>query len=668
MFNILVLLFGFLASPAVAQNVTCATRPTTDASNACASTAFVATRPLPYPTISTLGGVKSSTAPTNQFSIGIDTNGNVIYNQPIFTNIGGIISVTQAPIYGITRSQIPSTHFGTLQNFVSVGYSAFGDAGANCIYTQGSSSSTNAVQDADGNWWGLVTSNIINAGCFGALGSGSDYTTAIQAAINFAGSTNSGNGSTVALPAGTHVFTNLFMAKNVELAGAGKWATTLQSASTGDLLKMNSTPINSSVSAATVLRNMTLKGTNAANTGACYSDIGGTFVVIENVQIVGCKYGVILDQTELATIRLADFEAQVSGGASLWLVDGADHSPSLTFTGAVAAGSTTGTLTSNWSGATGTYNIVFVKSVGGAHEYRSATLTNGSTAVTWSPATTVAMNAATSYGLGQFTNRILVTESQFNQGSGVVCILDDGGVTHTFQHNNFNGCSTAIRIAGGVGVELFANEIESPAITAVSLQGTSGAGTGVGGSPHVTMRANTISMAGAVVPITAVSGANLVIDSNWFGGSSATKISGAGNIASIHINGNNVITGVLLDGLSTFLTGTDRTHMRLTVTQATSKSTGVTLNSALSGVVTMNNAALASGATVSFTVTDNLIGGFGGANDVVSVSLVGGAATPGTYQVWTDSVGNGSFVVSVKNISGGSLSEALKISFNVLKG
>ena len=42
MFNILPILFGLLVSPANAQTVTCATRPNGDASNACASTAFVA--------------------------------------------------------------------------------------------------------------------------------------------------------------------------------------------------------------------------------------------------------------------------------------------------------------------------------------------------------------------------------------------------------------------------------------------------------------------------------------------------------------------------------------------------------------------------------------------------------------------------------------------------
>lgn len=41
MFNILILLFGLLASPAFAQNTTCATRPQGDSSNACASTRFV---------------------------------------------------------------------------------------------------------------------------------------------------------------------------------------------------------------------------------------------------------------------------------------------------------------------------------------------------------------------------------------------------------------------------------------------------------------------------------------------------------------------------------------------------------------------------------------------------------------------------------------------------
>ena len=41
MFNILVLLFGLLASPAFAQNTTCANKPASDNSNACANTRYV---------------------------------------------------------------------------------------------------------------------------------------------------------------------------------------------------------------------------------------------------------------------------------------------------------------------------------------------------------------------------------------------------------------------------------------------------------------------------------------------------------------------------------------------------------------------------------------------------------------------------------------------------
>ena len=57
-----------------------------------------------------------------------------------------------------------------------------------------------------------------------------------------------------------------------------------------------------------------------------------------------------------------------------------------------------------------------------------------------------------------------------------------------------------------------------------------------------------------------------------------------------------------------------------TVTQATSKSTGVTLNKS-SGQITMNNAALANGAVVTFTLTNNLLS----AKDVIIVNVSGGA-------------------------------------------
>lgn len=99
-----------------------------------------------------------------------------------------------------------------------------------------------------------------------------------------------------------------------------------------------------------------------------------------------------------------------------------------------------------------------------------------------------------------------------------------------------------------------------------------------------------------------------------------------------------------------------------TVTQATSKSTGVTLNK-ISGVITMNNASLAGSTAVSFTLTNSTIS----ATDVVLVSVKSGVTTGGSYVVIVDAVANGSCRISVFNRTGGSLSEAIVINFAVIK-
>lgn len=96
------------------------------------------------------------------------------------------------------------------------------------------------------------------------------------------------------------------------------------------------------------------------------------------------------------------------------------------------------------------------------------------------------------------------------------------------------------------------------------------------------------------------------------------------------------------------------------VTQATSKSTGVTLNK-LCGAITTHNAALAAAAEVSFTVTNNTVK----ATDVVSVCISSGA-TAGAYAVTVDAVAAGSFRVSLSNQSAASKSEALVLNFVVL--
>jgi hypothetical protein len=97
-----------------------------------------------------------------------------------------------------------------------------------------------------------------------------------------------------------------------------------------------------------------------------------------------------------------------------------------------------------------------------------------------------------------------------------------------------------------------------------------------------------------------------------------------------------------------------------TVTQLTSKSTGVTLNKS-AGQITLNNEALANITNVSFTLTNSTIS----AKDVIILSVSSGA-TAGAYNCWISSKTTGSCVITIRNLSGGSLSEAFVINFAVL--
>jgi hypothetical protein len=98
-----------------------------------------------------------------------------------------------------------------------------------------------------------------------------------------------------------------------------------------------------------------------------------------------------------------------------------------------------------------------------------------------------------------------------------------------------------------------------------------------------------------------------------------------------------------------------------TVTQATSKSTAVTLNSS-AGVITMNNASLATATNATFTLNNSFIS----TNDTVILTIAGGQATPGSYNVFANALGTGTVSITLRNISGGTLSEAVVINFALI--
>ena len=101
------------------------------------------------------------------------------------------------------------------------------------------------------------------------------------------------------------------------------------------------------------------------------------------------------------------------------------------------------------------------------------------------------------------------------------------------------------------------------------------------------------------------------------------------------------------------------------VTQATDKGTGVTLNKSV-GRITMNNAALAGGAAVSFILTNSLIS----INDVliVNVSSNTTGSALGAYTTYVSYLAAGSALITLRNLSGTSYSEAVIINYAIIHG
>ena len=97
------------------------------------------------------------------------------------------------------------------------------------------------------------------------------------------------------------------------------------------------------------------------------------------------------------------------------------------------------------------------------------------------------------------------------------------------------------------------------------------------------------------------------------------------------------------------------------VTQLTSKSTGVTL-SKQSGQITMDGAALAASTTVSFTLTNTILQ----STDVLILNHAG-TGTAGAYLLNAQVVGS-SASINVRNVTLGSLSEAIVIAFIIISG
>lgn len=156
--------------------------------------------------------------------------------------------------------------------------------------------------------------------------------------------------------------------------------------------------------------------------------------------------------------------------------------------------------------------------------------------------------------------------------------------------------------------------------------------------------------------------ANLTVAGNTTLGDATTDTTNIGNGGIIKdSSGNTTIGGSLTltsaSGLG-YATGAGGS-----VTQATSKSTSVTLNKP-TGQITMNNAALAANTTVQFTLLNSLIA----ATDTVVITANTALVNMVSYNWWCATNGSGNLIIYVRNITAGSLSEAIIFNFSIIKG
>jgi len=144
-----------------------------------------------------------------------------------------------------------------------------------------------------------------------------------------------------------------------------------------------------------------------------------------------------------------------------------------------------------------------------------------------------------------------------------------------------------------------------------------------------------------------------------------TAIGAAAAGATVNLTGDQTVAG-----LKTFLGGHLSTSAAQpigygtgaggTVTQITNKATAVTINTP-SGYIITHNAALAGGASVEFFVNNNTV-------DVNACAVIAHPRIDGNYSVVVTNAHNGVFRLRLTNLTGGSLSNAVQITFMVIRG
>ena len=280
-----------------------------------------------------------------------------------------------------------------------------------------------------------------------------------------------------ALPTNTHVkisgyastATTLVVKNGWTLSGHGKSNSRIVYTGTGDAVQINNT-INGSTAAHVVIEQLTVESTNGSpgTVAGNIVDQSGSFVAIRDVQVIGNRYGIIYDQTEVSSIDRVVFESQSKAG--LWLVNGSDHAATASpyFTNRIVVRDSQFNLT-----GAGTYHII--DDGGAAHLFEGNNFNGAVSAARFAAVTDLTFT--NNEVEGATGTMILFERTTERLGTAV-----SAGTVATFKDNTANPASAQsfINIASGSTLNtliLLGNNIGTS--SAAAIVGGSGLGNAV---------------------------------------------------------------------------------------------------------------------------------------------------------------------------------------------
>lgn len=553
----------------------------------------------------------------------------------------------------------------------------------------------------------LEISGGFNVKSFGAKGDsnadgsqGTDDTAAIQAALDHV---NSIGGGTVFFPEGFYkVSSYLTVYPYTAVVGSGRRGSTIvgvheggggatqaENVRNGSIL-YSACPVNTTSAAHIAIERLCIVGPGNANQGAGFYQQAGDSVIVRNCEFGGCKWGVILDQSEDVTIETSELGSVTDGGAGLWIVNGGELNP------LAVPGYTNIVSVVNCHMNVGSTSYGIVDDGGNGHVFINPSFNGGVSGLRLAGGNAVLVTGG--YAESQSSHIFSLNTTTLSGGSvgGNVLTINGGvWVANSGKGTVFCNAGAGTLVMEGclcIGGGGTASIVGAANLYALYLLGVSAVtpADGVAGGTNIDLgKLNQAKNGELTVPnelrINGASGTVRFLRFQTAKANSSYIALGVDNVSHLH----NVPTGgahtfqvniaavASLSAAGMTLTGTLAATGAITssgggvgyaagaggtVTQSTSKSAGVTINK-YCGQIIMNAAALAANASVSFTVTNSQVA----ATDTVLLVLQGGNATAGTYNYQIDKVSAGSFVVWVKNVSGGALSEALSFNFSIKK-